>query len=306
MLIMKWTQIKVVCLPSDVDEVCAVMSMIDTKLMIEDSSDVIEFNPVYGELIDEKLLERRDEAAVSLFVSEESDDAEYKRFISGRFAELGKEYKIEIIGVDEEDWADNWKQYYKPVKIGRNLVIVPEWENYTPQEGEITVVMDPGMAFGTGTHESTQLCAELLERYLPAGARTLDIGTGSGILAIIASKLGASEVNAYDIDPMAVRVAGENIIKNGCKNVTCGVSDLLSAVSGVYDFAVANITAEIIMRMADSVGSYIKRGGMLAVSGVIDEQCEAVKKSLVSAGFSVTDALHANGWSGLLFVYNGK
>jgi ribosomal protein L11 methyltransferase len=303
---MNWTQIKVACRPSDVDEVCAVMSMIDTKLMIEDSSDVIEFNPVYGELIDKELLERRDEAAVSLFVSEESDAAGYKCKITERFAALDKKYKIELINVNEEDWADNWKQYYKPQKIGHNLVIVPEWENYTPQEGEIIVIMDPGMAFGTGTHESTQLCAELLEHYLPAGARTLDIGTGSGILAITASKLGASEVNAYDIDPMAVRVAGENIIKNGTKNVTCGVSDLLSAVSGLYDFAVANITAEIIMRMAKDVGGYIKPGGMLAVSGVIDEQCEAVKEALVTAGFSVTDTLHANGWSGLLFVKNGK
>jgi len=302
---MKWTQIKTICHPSDVDSVCAVMSILDTNLMIEDSSDVIEFNPLYGELIDRELLERRDEAAVSIFVSEERDAAEYQRFIDGRFTALGKNYKTELIETDEEDWANNWKQYYKPVKIGRTLVIVPEWETYNKDESDqIIITMDPGMAFGTGTHESTQLCAELIERYLPAGAKTLDIGTGSGILAITASKLGASEVNAYDIDPMAVRIARENIIKNDCRNITCDESDLLSAVSGLYDFAVANITAEIIIRMAKSVGKYIRPGGMLAISGVIDEQCAEVKKSLLSEGFSVSDELHNNGWSGLLFVYN--
>lgn len=304
---MKWTQIKTVCHPSDVESVCAVMSILDTNLMIEDSSDVIEFNPVYGELIDQKLLESRDEAAVSLFISEERDAAEYQRFIADRFTAIGKKHQIEIIELDEEDWADNWKQYYKPVKIGRSLVIVPEWETYIKEESDqIIIVMDPGMAFGTGTHESTQLCAELLERYMPAGARTLDIGTGSGILAIAASKLGASEVNAYDIDPMAVKIARENIIKNDCRNITCDESDLLSAVSGLYDFAVANITAEIIIRMAKSAGNYIRHRGMLAISGVIDEQCEDVKKSLLSEGFSVSDELHQNGWSGLLFVNSGK
>ncbi|MHB1152139.1 MAG: 50S ribosomal protein L11 methyltransferase [Eubacteriales bacterium] len=304
---MKWTQIKTVCHPSDVESVCAVMSILDTNLMIEDSSDVIEFNPVYGELIDQKLLERRDEAAVSLFISEDRDADEYRRFIAGRFAALGKNYEIELTEINEEDWADNWKQYYKPVKIGRTLVIVPEWETYIKAEpDEIIIVMDPGMAFGTGTHESTQLCAELLERYMPAGAKTLDIGTGSGILAIAASKLGASVVNAYDIDPMAVRIARENIIKNNCPNITCDESDLLSAVSGLYDFAVANITAEIIMRMAKSAGGIIRRGGMLAISGVIDEQCPDVKLSLLSEGFSLSDELHNNGWSGLLFVYDGK
>lgn len=303
---MKWTQIKTVCHPSDVESVCAVMSILDTNLMIEDSSDIIEFNPVYGELIDQKLLERRDEAAVSLFISEERDAAEYQRFIADRFITLGKNYEIELTEIDEEDWADNWKQYYKPVKIGRTLVIVPEWEIYSKDESDqIIIVMDPGMAFGTGTHESTQLCAELLERYIPTGAKTLDIGTGSGILAIAASKLGASEVNAYDIDPMAVRIARENVIKNDCRNITCDESDLLSAVSGLYDFAVANITAEIIIRMAKSAGNYIRHGGMLAISGVIDEQCEDVKKSILSEGFSLSDELHNNGWSGLLFIYNG-
>lgn len=302
---MKWIQLKVTCRPSEVDEVSAVMSMIDTRLMIEDCSDVAENNPVYGELIDEKLLQKKEQASVSLFVSQEDDAACHVRFLNDRFAALGINCKTEIIENDEQDWADNWKQYYKPVKIGKRLVIVPEWEKYEPSEGEIIVIMDPGMAFGTGTHESTQLCAGLLEKYMPAGARVLDIGTGSGILAIAASKLGAAKVDAYDIDPMAVKVAAENIKKNGCPNIACGVSDLFSAVSGVYDFAAANITAEIIMRMAKNAAVYIKRGGMLALSGIIDSQCSEVKKSLDGAGFSLKDEIYANGWCGLLFICRG-
>lgn len=300
---MKWTQIKVLCHPVKLETVCAVMSILDTNLMIEDTSDVVEYNPVYGELIDPGLLEQRDTASVSLFVSEVRDAMDYKQFLAERFAALGLNVETECTEMDEKDWADSWKQYYKPIKIGKNLVVVPEWEVYEPENsGQIIILMDPGMAFGTGTHESTQLCAELLEKYLPADAKMLDIGTGSGILAIAAYKLGAAEVNAYDIDPMAVKVARENMIKNGCRNYTCEVSDLLGSVCGVYDFAAANITAEILIRMSETIKNHITRGGMLAVSGVIDEQCDEVKKVFSAAGFKTADELHSNGWIGLLFV----
>lgn len=302
---MKWTQIKTTCTPADTDSVCAVMSILDSHLMIEDASDIVEYNRLYGELIDEELLHAEKEASISLFVSEDRPVAEYRNFITDRLNSLGIKHKTEILETDEEDWADNWKRYYKPVKIGK-LVVVPEWETYmTDEPGEIVIIMDPGMAFGTGTHESTQLCALLLQRYLQPGVRVLDIGTGSGILAIAASKLGASAVSAYDIDPTAVRIARENIIKNECGNVTCNVSDLFSAVSGLYDFVVANITAEIVMRLAKNAGYYIRRGGMLALSGIIDEQCDEVKATLLSENFHLCDELHDNGWSGLLFVNRG-
>lgn len=302
---MKWTQIKTVCNPADTDSVCAVMSILDTHLMIEDTSDITEYNHLYGELIDEELLDAGDEASVSLFVSEARSAAEYQDFITERLNALGIGHKIEIIETDEEEWADNWKRYYKPVKIGK-LVVVPEWETYsTDDPEEIIIVMDPGMAFGTGTHESTRLCALLLERHLNPGCRMLDIGTGSGILAIAASKLGASGVSAYDIDPIAVRIARENVKKNDCRNISCDVSDLFSAVNGLYDFAVANITAEIVMRLAKSAGNYIRRGGMLALSGIIDKQCDEVKAALSAENFCLRDELHDNGWSGLLFVNRG-
>lgn len=297
------------CKPCDLDTVCAVVSMIDTHMMIEDFSDVIECNPVYGELIDEALLARRDEAAVSIYLSREEKELprivqELRARLDAALAQNGKEptaAQIELIGLDEEDWADNWKQYYKPIRIGERLVIVPEWENYTPTDREMTVTMDPGMAFGTGTHETTQLCAALLEKYMPTGAAVLDVGTGSGILAICAEKLGAAKVDAFDIDPMAVKVARENVARNHCRSIHCGQSDLLAAVEGVYDFICANIVADIIVRMAADVGRYMKKGGLLAASGVIEDQKERVVAALTAGGLTLVDSLHNNDWCGLLF-----
>lgn len=298
---MEWIQVKINCTPAQLDGVCAVMSVINDQLQIEDASDVVIANPVYGELIDEELLASRDEAAVSFYVETMEEAEEAKTELIKRFAEQGQSYDIQLIRLDEQDWENNWKQYYHPVEIGEKLVIVPEWEEFDAQPGQIIVRMDPGMAFGSGTHETTRLCAAMLEKHLPAGAKTLDVGTGSGILAIAAEKLGAGKIDAYDIDPMAVRVAGENMEKNGCRNITCGVSDLLSAVSGVYDFVVANITADIILRLAPGVGNHLKRGGLIALSGIIDSREADVMTAMTAQGFVLAEKTAENDWVGLLF-----
>jgi len=298
---MNWTQIKVECKPAQLDMVCAVMSLFESHLQIEDASDVVEANPVYGELIDESLLQKRDEAAVSFYVSEEINAAEVASLLDERFRAASLDCHSKLISMNETDWANNWKQYYKPVRIGKRLVIVPEWEDFDADESDVIVKMDPGMAFGTGTHESTQLCAALLEEYMPEGVKLLDVGTGSGILAIAAVKLGAAYADGFDIDPMAVRVAGENAQLNGCENtIKFAQSDLLSAVSDVYGFVTANITAEIVMRMAKDIAVYMISGACLAVSGVIDEQCDDVVASLEKGGLKLVKVIHDNGWSGIL------
>ena len=219
-----------------------------------------------------------------------------------RFAVSGlNDPKIEIVGVNEEDWANSWKAYYKPIKIGERLVIVPAWERYEEQEGELIVRMDPGMAFGTGTHETTRLVIQLLERYTKPGCRMLDVGTGSGILAICASKLGAAECKAYDIDPMAVRVANENIKDSGLANITCEVSDLLRQVdkSRPYDLICANIVADIIIRMTPDVGAYMHENTVLLASGIISERSADVIACFEANGFCVVEKLEDNGWCGL-------
>jgi ribosomal protein L11 methyltransferase len=163
--------------------------------------------------------------------------------------------------------------------------------------------MDPGMAFGTGTHETTRLCATLTEDYMKPGARVLDVGTGSGILAIAASKLGAGEVMAYDIDPVAVRVAQENCDVNGCDNVTCGISDLLAGVKlqpGGYDLCVANIVADIIIRMLPDVGAYLKPHAPIILSGIVAEREAEVKSFAEGLGYKVLDSAHENDWAALI------
>jgi len=296
-----WVQIKVECAARDLDTVSSVMSMVDNGLMIEDFSDVDQIlDGVYGDLIDESILEAdRTKAAVSVFIPTVKSPAESELFIKQRLTDLGVEFVLTHDGVREEDWADSWKQYYKPIKTGKRLVIVPVWETYEPEEGEIIVLMDPGMAFGTGTHETTRLCAGFVESYTTDGCTVLDVGCGSGILAIAAAKLGAGECFACDIDPVAVRVAVENTELNDTPNVKCAVSDLLRQTprtEGGYNVIVANIVADIIIRLAPDVGEYLAENGVFIVSGIIAERANEVLDALHAAGYRVEDERYENGW----------
>ena len=296
-----WVQIKVGCAADDLDTVTSVMSMVDNGLLIEDYTDVDTIlDGVYGDLIDESILNAdRNRAAVSIFVPIERSPGETEQFIRQRFAELGVACTVEHIGVKEEDWANSWKKYYKPIRTGRRLVIVPVWETYEPKEGEVIVLMEPGMAFGTGTHETTRLCAGLVEEYTKPGCTVLDVGCGSGILAIAAAKLGAGKCFACDIDPVAVRVAVENTELNHTPNVTCAVSDLLKQAKkteGGYEIVVANIVADVIIRLAPDVGDYIADDGVFIVSGIIEERAEEVTAALAANGWHVEEERFENGW----------
>jgi len=294
-----WICIRVSAAAEHLDTLTAILSMIDNALMIEDFSDVEqELDGVYGDLIDEELLAKdRTTAAVSVFVPEEKSPREAELYIRARLQECGIDAEITTSGVCEDDWADSWKKYYKPIKTGRRLVIVPVWERYDAQPDELTVLMDPGMAFGTGTHETTRLCASLLEDYVTPGCKVLDVGCGSGILAICASKLGAGECFACDIDPVAVRIAADNVRVNGTANVTCAESDLLKSVPAEkYDVCVANIVADVIIRMAPDIGAYMKDSGVLIVSGIIEERADEVIAVLENCGFTVSGGKRENGW----------
>ncbi|MBQ8310016.1 MAG: 50S ribosomal protein L11 methyltransferase [Clostridia bacterium] len=298
----QWTQIRVTVKLEQLDELTAIMSMVSNNLQIEDYSD-IDLKTCYGDLIDESILNAdKTVASVSVYLPAERSVPECIVFLKERFATLGlTDAKIETVGVNEEDWANSWKAYYKPIKIGQKLVIVPAWEKYTPADGELIVRMDPGMAFGTGTHETTRLVIQLLEKYTKPRCRMLDVGTGSGILAICASKLGAGECRAYDIDPMAVRVANENIKDSGLKNITCEVSDLLRQVdrSRPYDLICANIVADIIIRMTPDVGALMHENTVLLASGIILERSEDVVECFEKNGFRIVEKLVDNGWCGL-------
>ena len=297
-----WTQIKVTVPTKALDTAMAVMSVLDSNLMVEDYSD-IDLKTCYGDLIDESILNAdKSIASVSLFLPAEQNYAMAVSFIRERLAGEGIEPKIEIVGVNEEDWANSWKKYYNTLHIGKRIVIVPMWEEYEPKSDEIVVKMDPGMAFGTGSHETTRLVIELLEKYTKQGVRMLDVGTGSGILAICASKLGAGECRAYDIDPIAVKVANENILQSGQTNVTCEVSDLLKQVDldgGKYDLICANIVADIIIRMTPDVSKYMNDDCVLLCSGIIKERADDVIAKLNEFNLEVIERLDDNGWCAL-------
>ena len=297
-----WTKITVTGNIKDLDGIVAVMSMLDNGLMIEDYSD-FSLNGMYGELVDETILNAdRETVKVSLFVPEERNPLEYKEFIETRLSDLSINGEIGLEGMNEDDWAESWKQYYKPVPLGR-ITVVPAWEKYEAKEGEVIVRMDPGMAFGTGTHETTRLVIRLMQDELKGGERLLDVGTGSGILSICASKLGAKSCNAYDIDPVAVKVARDNAMADGCENITVGVSDLLKGVDlseGKYDFCVANIVADIIIRMLPDVKDYVKSGAPLILSGIIGERADEVREAVIKNGFKVEKEIKENDWVGML------
>lgn len=298
---MKYTQIKVTCLSRELDRVSAVMSVIDTGLMIEDYSDIEDMDTCYGELIDESLLNAdRVHAAVSLFLTDEKSAADTVAFLRERFSAEGLETAISVDGVDEADWENEWRKYYHPVHIGERITVVPAWQEYDAREDEVIVKMDPGLAFGTGTHETTRLCATLLEKYMAKGDTVLDVGTGSGILAIIAKKLGAGTTAGTDIDPVAVRVAKENATDNG-EQIDFFVSDLLAAVKDEYNIVVANIVADIIIRMAPDVKRVMAPAAKLIVSGVIADREEEVVASLTENGLRLTERLCENDWRGMVF-----
>ena len=308
---MKWTQIKTHCRTSELSEVSAVMSMIDPGLMIEDYSDIEEnLMTVYGELIDEKILQSdRNAASVSVYVPEERDLSSCLAFLEERFAACGLSLFVETIGLDEEDWANNWKEFYKPQRIGEHILVLPPWETCEIKDDDVVIVMDPGMAFGTGTHETTRLCLRMLEKHLKKGDRMLDIGTGSGILAIAGAKLGAEYVKAYDIDAVAVRVAKENVAANGVEDkVSCAPSDLLRGVdkkAAPFSFVCANIVADILVRLAPDVGAYMAPGAKLAAAGIIEGRREDVAKAMTDGGLTLIDEAKENDWVVLVFEKKG-
>ena len=297
-----WLQIKATVPLTQLDDLVAVMSMINNYLQIEDYSD-IDLKTCYGDLIDESILNAdKTIASVSVYVPADVGVSDSLAFLKERCETNGIDAKIDIIGVCEADWANAWKAYYKPIKIGERIVIVPAWEKYDAKEDEIIVRMDPGMAFGTGSHETTRLVIGLLEKYVKSGERTLDVGCGSGILAICASKLGAGLCRAYDIDPVAVKVARENIKDSGQKNITCDQSDLLRQVDlsdGGYDIICANIVADIIIRMTPDVAPYLKDDGVLLASGIILERAGDVISCFEANGFEIVETVEDNGWCAL-------
>jgi len=208
------------------------------------------------------------------------------------------EYIIAYKPINEEDWAESWKAFFHPQKITQHIVIKPTWRTYDPGPEEQVIELDPGMAFGTGTHPTTMLCVQLLEKYVKPGDTILDVGTGSGILLIAAAKLGAAKLTGLDLDPMSVDVAQRNLDQNRIDpamiNLTVG--DLVHGVTGTYDIVVANILAEVIIELLDDVVRVVRPGGLFICSGIIEPRRAGVADKMAACGFTSMDERQQEDW----------
>lgn len=252
------------------------------------------------DLIEQELLDKsRDEVTVHLYIAPEENFAEIAELMQSRLQRAEVPYQMACEGVRQEDWESGWKAYYHAMDIGARLAVVPSWETYETDRAVIT--LDPGMAFGTGTHETTALCLETLDGCIRGGERVLDVGTGSGILAIAALKLGAAKAEGIDIDPMCVRTAGENAARNGVEDAfTVLVGDLSDKASGVYDVICANIVANAIRGLAPSVPALLAEDGVFIASGIIDTRRDEVIGAVRAAGLAVREVKEKNGWVALV------
>lgn len=204
--------------------------------------------------------------------------------------------------VDDADWTDQWRRYFHTHKVGEKLVIKPSWEKYRAAPGEVVLALDPGAAFGTGLHASTTLCLRCLEKFITPGAVVLDVGTGSGILAVAAAKLGAVQVVALDHDPLAVQTARDNVFRNGLSGrIDVRQSDLLQRAESVQaQVVVANIVADVVMRLAPAVPAHLVAGGRFIAGGIITERLTEVTAVIASCGFLLEDVVQERGWAAVV------
>ena len=300
---MEWTDIKITVPHSGADTAEAIATGISGGgIYIEDYSDLetqVE-QIAHVDLIEQDLLDKdRDHVTVHLYLAPDENPAEVIDLLHSRLSAAGLDYKLATDGVEQEDWETGWKAYYHALTIGERLAIVPSWEEFETDRQVIR--LDPGMAFGTGTHETTALCLDTLDRLVKGGERVLDIGTGSGILAIASLKLGAAEAEGVDIDPMCVRTAGENAALNGvADHFKVLIGDLSDKASGKYNIVLANIVANAILHLAPSVPPLMAPGAVFIASGIIDERKDEVIEGLEKAGLTVNEVREDGGWVALI------
>ncbi|HBH0227700.1 TPA: 50S ribosomal protein L11 methyltransferase [Clostridioides difficile] len=279
--------------------------------VIEDPKDFLfqKKNELDWDYVEEEVFKKNeeDDVLIKTYVSEEKNVMEFVEMIKQKVLGL-KDFGIDIgegsvslDQVNEADWANAWKAYYKPTKVGQRVVVKPTWEDYAMQEGDLIIELDPGMAFGTGTHETTSMCIRELEKYVNKDSKVFDIGCGSGILAIAAAKLGAKEVVAVDLDEVAVKVAKENVLENKVeKSVSVMHGNLTDVIKDKADVIVANIIADIIKILAKDVQNFMKEDAIFISSGIILDKVEEVKESLIENGFEIVEVQKLGEWSAIV------
>ena len=321
---MKYIEFKVHASRQGIEELTAMfMEKGICEVSIQDPADMEDImekkNEYDWDYVDEGLVETLDsEPSVSVYFEDTPENRsrvqELKiavmmlksRELEGLYGwdvDFGRLYAEDII-VDDADWKDKWKENFKPIKVTDRLVVKPTWEEYEPADGETVLQLDPGMAFGTGSHETTSLCLKLLEKYLaddPSEKSVLDVGCGSGILSIAAALMGCGSVLGIEIDEDAVRVAGENVALNGVESsVEIRRGDLVDGIDHRADIVVANLMADLIVRLTPDVKDHMKKGGVFISSGILNEKRSVVEEALAGAGFTVEEVAEDGEWCAIV------
>ena len=302
-----WIEVRVITKSEALEPVSGIFYSLDCKgVAIEDPEDILgrEQGPLTWDFADINVLEHKGKVAVvKAYFAEEDNIEEILGYVNEKLVELKEmgidlgEAKVEHEKMYEEDWANTWKQYYKPSKVGEKIVVKPIWEEYEQKEGELVVNLDPGMAFGTGTHETTRMCIQALEKYVKEESTVFDVGCGSGILAIAAAKLGAKLAVGVDLDPVAVESSIENVGYNNLNNIEILHGNLVEVIDGKADIVVANILAEIICILTDDVKRVMKDGGVFITSGIIHDRVDMVCEKLEATGFEVVEKNRDGEWN---------
>lgn len=311
---MDWTAITVETTNEAVEAVSYILTDVgSTGNKIDDAADFAKMKPgnygPYGEIVDPDELPHREHGAAvtgyfppKLFVPELV--SEIKQRVQ-KLTDYGLDpapAKVTSSAIDNQDWATAWQKYYHPVRVTSHLTVVPEWEEYNAESPhEEKIILDPGMAFGTGTHPTTKLMMQALEIVVMGGESVIDVGTGSGVLAIAAKLLGAGNVEAYDVDNVAVESAKKNVALNPkVHDIHLGVNSLLDGIHTQKDIIVANILAEIILPLIPQAYENLKPGGYFLTSGIINDKFDEVRKAQIKQGFRIDETLRIKDWYGII------
>lgn len=311
---MDWTELSIITTSEAVEAVSNIlMENGASGVSIEDAKDFEKLKPGrygdHGEIVDPKSLAHIAQGAIvsayypnKQHIDQQADNIAQKVRNLSKFGLNPGPAEVNVTPVVNQDWQTAWEKYYHPVSVSRFITIVPSWEDYQPKSAfEQIVRLDPGMAFGTGTHPTTRLSLQALEIVMQGGESVLDVGTGSGVLSIAAKLMGAGEISAFDVDDIAVRSAEKNIQLNpAAKNIHVSANDLLKGIHQQVDIVVANILAEIIIPLVPQAWDNLKPNGYFLTSGIIKDKFDVVRSAMVDQGFQIVETLKMKDWYGII------